>query len=133
MESRVQHIDNFLNRDESNLFFVLKSFTFLRKYGFKKYYVNTSGPEVLIELSSMKRNAKIRFLWSGNSDLQIHIIRPRFFNNKEINILDISHDVSKKKGLLELNDCENVNLVLEKYSSFFELEIIPFLKKKNWI
>ncbi len=129
----MQPFDNFLNRDESNLFLVLKNFAFLRKYGFKKYYANSSGPEVLVELTSLKRDVKIRFLWSGNSGLQVHIIRPEFFKNKEINILDTSHNEINKKELLKLDDCEDVNLVLEKYSSFFELEVIPFLKKKGWI
>jgi hypothetical protein len=133
MGNSMQFVDNFLNRDESNLFFVLKNFAFLRKYGFKKYYANSSGPEVLVELSSLKRNIIIRFLWSGNSGLQVYIIRPGFFNNKEINILDISHNENNKKELLKLCDCEDVNLVLEKYSSFFELEVIPFLKKKSLI
>ena len=113
-----------------NYFFVLKNFAFLRKYGYKRYYVNCSGPEVLVELSSLKENVKIRFLWSGNSGLQMHIIRPGLFKNKEINILDISHDESKKRKLIKLEDREDVNMVLEKYSSFFELEVVPYLKKR---
>ncbi len=50
------NVNSFLNRDESNLFLVLKNFTILRKYGLKKFYVNCSGPEVLVELSSLKKN-----------------------------------------------------------------------------
>ena len=133
MGNRIQFVDNFLNRDEGNLFLVLKNFAFLRKHEFKKYYANSSGPEILVELTSMKKNVMIRFLWSGNSDLQVLVIKSGFFNNKEINILDISHNESKKNELIKLDDCEDVNLVLEKYSSFFELEVIPFLKKKGWI
>ncbi len=81
----------------------------------------------------VKKNMKIRFLWSGNSDLQIHIIKPKFFKDNEINILDLSQNESRKKELLKLNNCEDVDLVLKKYSSFFESETLPFLKNKNWI
>ena len=133
MEDNQFSLEKYLNREQRNLFFVLKNFVPLRMYGFKRYYVSSSGPEVLVELSSLRKNIKIRFLWSGNSCLQIYIIKSCVFNNKEINIMDLSQNEYYKKKLFELNECEDIDMVLEKYSAFFNSEIMPFLKENCWI
>jgi len=133
MEDSQDFLEKYLNREQRNLFLVLKNFASLRKYEFERYYASGSGPEVLVEVSSMRKKIKIRFLWSGNSDLQVCIIKSCIFNKKEINILDLSQNDSYKKILFELNNCEDIDMVLEKYSEFFNSEILPVLKKKRWI
>lgn len=126
-------MENILSRDETNLFFVLKHFRFLRDYGFKRFYINCFGSEVILELSSIKKDIKIRFLWAGNSNLQIHIIRPFFLNDKQINILNLVKNDNEKKELLKLDNCEGIEFVLKKYSSFFEFYVLPFLIKSKWL
>lgn len=133
MEDSQIFLDKYLNREQRNLFFVLKNFVSLRMYGFKRYYASSSGPEVFVEISSLRKNVKIRFLWSGNSGLQIYIMKSYIFNNKEINIMDLSQNEYYKKTLFELNECEDIDMVLEKYSAFFNSEIMPFLKENRWI
>ena len=119
-----------INDDERNLIEIIRSFNFLRKYGYHERELSIGHreyPTIIYVNSILKRKVKIL---GSESSWSIIIERDRFFSLKSESY---AIDISNYYNTFGCSMIKGKNYTLKSQAEFVQQHLMPIIKGEIWI